>query len=130
VSIADVEAMNGRLSGPDASLNAPLGESEGEGGAERQDFLVDDEPGTDETVGSRIDGERRIAWLREALGVLNERELRIVEERRLSENSETLEALGARLGISKERVRQIEARALEKLQNALLARQPDRAAFV
>ncbi len=130
VSIADVEAMSARLSGPDTSLNAPLGEADGESGAERQDFLMNDEPTTDETVGGRIDGERRTAWLREALGVLNERELKIVEERRLSENGETLEALGARLGISKERVRQIEARALEKLQNALLARQPDRAAFV
>ncbi|MDK9697316.1 MAG: RNA polymerase factor sigma-32 [Siculibacillus sp.] len=128
VSVADVEAMSARLSGPDASLNAPM--IEGEDGAERQDLLMSDEPIADEAVGSRIDGERRLAWLREALGVLNERELKIVEERRLSENGETLEALGARLGISKERVRQIEARALEKLQTALLARQPDRTVFV
>ena len=130
VSVADVETMSARLSGPDVSLNAPLVESGDEGDAERQDFLVSADPGTDETVGARIDAERRRAWLREALGVLDPRELRIVEERRLSENGETLEALGARLGISKERVRQIEARALEKLQAALLARQPDRAAFV
>lgn len=130
VSIADVEAMSARLSGPDTSLNAPIGESDGEMGAERQDFLLSDQPTTDETVGGRIDGERRLAWLREALGVLNERELKIVEQRRLTENGETLEALGARLGISKERVRQIEARALEKLQSALLARHPDRTAFV
>jgi len=128
VSIADVETMSARLSGPDTSLNAPM--VEGDGDAERMDFLVSDDPIADERVGERIDGERRHAWLREALGVLNERELKIVEERRLSENGETLEALGARLGISKERVRQIEARALEKLQAALLARQPDRAAFV
>ena len=128
VSVADVETMSARLSGPDTSLNAPL--VDGEGDAERQDFLVADDPDTDETVGARIDGERRLTWLREALGVLNERELKIVEERRLSEDGETLEALGARLGISKERVRQIEARALEKLQAALLAREPDRAAFV
>lgn len=128
VSVADVEAMSARLSGPDASLNAPM--IEGEDGAERQDLLMSDDPIADEAVGARIDGERRLAWLREALGVLNERELRIVEERRLTENGETLEALGARLGISKERVRQIEARALEKLQAALLARVPDRAVFV
>jgi RNA polymerase sigma-32 factor len=128
VSIRDVEAMSARLSGPDASLNAPM--VEGEDGIERQDLLMSDDPIADETVGDHIDGERRLAWLREALGVLNERELKIVEERRLSENGETLEALGARLGISKERVRQIEARALEKLQAALLARQPDRAVFV
>jgi RNA polymerase sigma-32 factor len=128
VSVGDVEAMSARLSGPDTSLNAPM--VDGEVGAERQDLLMSDDPIAEETVGERIDGERRLAWLREALGVLNERELKIVEERRLSENGETLEALGARLGISKERVRQIEARALEKLQAALLARQPDRAVFV
>ena len=128
VSLADVETMNARLSGPDTSLNAPLSEAEGD--AERQDFLVSDDPTADETASARIDGERRLAWLREALGVLDPRELKIVEERRLSENGETLESLGARLGISKERVRQIEARALEKLEAALLARNPDRAAFV
>ncbi len=128
VSVGDVEAMSVRLSGPDASLNAPM--VEGEDGAERQDLLMSADPSADETVGARIDGERRVAWLREALGVLDPRELKIVEERRLSENGETLEALGVRLGISKERVRQIEARALEKLQVALLARQPDRAVFV
>ena len=128
VSLADVETMNARLSGPDTSLNAPLSEADGD--TERQDFLVSPNPIADETVGERIDGERRRAWLREALGVLDPRELKIVEERRLSENGETLESLGARLGISKERVRQIEARALEKLAAALLARNPDRAAFV
>ena len=128
VSIGDVETMSARLSGPDTSLNAPM--VEGETGAERLDLLMSDDPIAEETVGERIDGERRLAWLREALTVLNERELKIVEERRLTENGETLEALGTRLGISKERVRQIEARALEKLQAALLARQPDRAVFV
>ena len=128
VSVGDVETMNARLSGPDTSLNAPMGD--GETSIERQDLLMSDAPDADETVGERIDGERRLVWLREALGVLNERELKIVEQRRLTENGETLEALGARLGISKERVRQIEARALEKLQAALLARQPDRAVFV
>ena len=66
----------------------------------------------------------------QAMGVLDERELRIVQARRLVEEGETLETIGRRLGISKERVRQIEARALEKLRSALLARQPDRAAFV
>ena len=58
-------------------------------------------------------------WLREALGVLTERELKIVRERRLAEEAATLEALGSRLGISKERVRQIENRAMEKLRRAL-----------
>jgi RNA polymerase sigma-32 factor len=129
VSIADVETMTARLSGSDSSLNAPLHDGENATG-ERQDNLVADQPATDETVGHIIDDERRHRWLTEALGVLDERELRIVRERRLEDTGETLETLGRRLGISKERVRQIEARALEKLRSALLARQPDRAAFV
>jgi RNA polymerase sigma-32 factor len=118
VSPADVELMDTRLSGSDVSLNAPITESES-GQAERLDFLVDDKPLPDETVGDRIDSDRRVTWLKEALTVLSERELRIVRERRLAEEAATLEALGARLGISKERVRQIESRAMEKLRKAL-----------
>jgi RNA polymerase sigma-32 factor len=128
VSVADVEAMSARLSGPDSSLNAPLHEEDGS--AERQDLLVSDAPAIDDTVGGAIDDERRHAWLAEALRVLDDRELRIVRQRRLEDESATLESIGARLGISKERVRQIEARALEKLKSALLARNPDRTAFV
>lgn len=129
VSLADVEAMAARLSGPDTSLNAPAFDRE-EDGAERQDSLASGAPAIDETVEETIDGDRRSAWLSDALGVLDERELAIVRERRLREEGETLETIGRRLGISKERVRQIEARALEKLKAALLARDPDRAAFV
>ncbi len=129
VSIADVELMTARLSGADTSLNAPLHDGEG-GSGERQDTLVSDQPATDETVGHLIDDERRHRWLVEALGVLDERELRIVRERRLEDRGETLETLGHRLGISKERVRQIEARALQKLRQALLALEPDVGAFV
>ncbi|NLH79982.1 MAG: RNA polymerase factor sigma-32, partial [Phyllobacteriaceae bacterium] len=129
VSVADVEMMNARLSGPDASLNAPLHDRE-EASGERQDLLASDEPALDETVAGAIDRERRIGWLQDALGLLDDRELRILRERRLTEEGETLETLGHRLGISKERVRQIEARALEKLRTALLARDADRAAFV
>jgi RNA polymerase sigma-32 factor len=87
-------------------------------------------PLPDETVGDTIDTERRLTWLRSALCVLNERELRIVRERRLQDEGATLESLGARLGISKERVRQIENRALDKLRAALLRTQPDRGAFL
>ena len=119
VSPADVELMDTRLSAPDVSLNAPVADGESSGQTERVEFLVDDKPLPDETVGEMIDGDRRILWLREALGVLTERELRIVRERRLAEDSATLEALGSRLGISKERVRQIENRAMEKLRRAL-----------
>ena len=122
VSPADVELMDTRLSGPDVSLSAPVTESDSTRQAERVDFLVDDRPLQDETVGDAIDGDRRVLWLREALGVLTERELRIVRERRLEEDAATLEALGSRLGISKERVRQIENRALEKLRQALALR--------
>ena len=127
VSVKDAAAMDARLSGPDASLNAPLGD--GEGSAERQDLLVDGAPLPDETVGAAIDEERRRQWLREALGVLTERELAIVRARRLSEEGATLESLGETLGISKERVRQIESRALVKLREALIAAVPDAAAF-
>ena len=87
-------------------------------------------PLPDETVGEAIDSERRLTWLRSALNVLNERELRIVSERRLRDEGATLEALGESLGISKERVRQIENRALEKLRDALLREHPDQASFV
>ena len=119
VSPADVELMDTRLSGSDISLNAPVTDADSSGQTERVDFLVDDKPLPDETVGEQIDGDRRIGWLREALKVLSERELRIVRERRLAEDAATLEALGDRLGISKERVRQIESRAMEKLRRAL-----------
>jgi RNA polymerase sigma-32 factor len=128
VSRADVELMDSRLSGPDASLNAPVRESEGS--SDRQDFLVDRVPLPDEMVTEAIDGERRRIWLRSALNVLSERELRIVNERRLRDEGTTLEALGESLGISKERVRQIENRALAKLREALLRDHPDQATFV
>ena len=130
VSKADVEVMDSRLSGPDMSLNAPIHEGEGGSAADRQDFLVDKVPLPDEMVRESIDGERRLTWLRSAMNVLNERELRIVKERRLRDDGATLEALGETLGISKERVRQIENRALEKLRDALLRENPDRASFV
>ena len=118
VSESDVAMMDSRLSAPDTSLNAPLVD-EGNGSANRMDFLVSDDPLPDEVVGDSIDVERRSGWLRTALGVLNERELQIIRERRLRDEGATLESLGAMLGISKERVRQIESRALEKLKSAL-----------
>jgi RNA polymerase sigma-32 factor len=124
VSRADVEVMDARLSGSDMSLNAPLTDTD-MSGADRVDFLVDSAPLPDETVGESIDGERRISWLKTALGVLSERELGILRERRLQDETATLESLGERLGISKERVRQIENRALEKLKAALLKRHPN-----
>jgi RNA polymerase sigma-32 factor len=130
VSVADVETMDSRLSAPDTSLNAPIHESENDNASNRQDFLVDGVALPDETVGEQIDTERRTSWLRSALTVLNERELRIVRERRLKDEGETLEALGESLGISKERVRQIENRALEKLREALLRDHPETSTFL
>lgn len=123
VSEADVAMMDSRLSGPDTSLNAPLVD-DGGGSADRMDFLVSDAPLPDEIVGETIDIERRSGWLKNALGVLNEREMRIIAERRLQDDGATLEALGETLGISKERVRQIESRALEKLKSALVKESP------
>jgi RNA polymerase sigma-32 factor len=129
VSRDDVALMDSRLSGPDLSLNAPIAESD-EASSDRQDFIVCSDPLQDETVGNEIDRERRVLWLNRAMASLNDREFRIVSERRLTEEGATLESLGQKLGISKERVRQIETRALEKLRVELVKSQPDRAAFI
>src|SRR5690606_21023959 len=117
VTADDVALMDSRLSAPDTSLNAPLGDETGT--SDRQDFLVSSEPLPDEVGSDTIDTERRRQWLEAALAALNERELKIIRERRLRDGGATLEALGSRLGISKERVRQIENRALSKLRAAL-----------
>jgi RNA polymerase sigma-32 factor len=127
VSEKDVALMDARLSGPDTSLSAPV--SDEEGGSARMDFLVDDQPLQDEIVEEIIDEKRRSDWLRKALEILNDREKRIIKRRRLSEDGATLESLGVELGISKERVRQIENRALEKLRGALERGNPDMAAL-
>ncbi|MDA4845692.1 RNA polymerase factor sigma-32 [Hoeflea poritis] len=118
VNVKDVAVMDARLSGADTSLNAPVSDSESPG-SDRIEFLKSDDPLPDEQVGIMIDQERRSEWIKSALGKLNPREMKIIQERRLSENGATLEALGISLGISKERVRQIENRALEKLKIAL-----------
>lgn len=120
VARADVEMMDIRLSGPDVSLNAPVADSDNAAPSERIEFLVDDQPLQDETVGSAIDSNRRLTWLKDALKRLSDREYNILRERRLNENTLTLEELGVQLGISKERVRQIESRAMEKLRVALV----------
>lgn len=120
VSEKDVALMDSRLSGPDTSLSTPVSDDES-GTATRMDFLVDDHPLQDELVEQSIDSERRTSWLRDSMRVLNDREVKIICERRLSETGATLEALGLELGISKERVRQIENRALEKMRVALMS---------
>jgi RNA polymerase sigma-32 factor len=122
VSTSDVATMDARISGSDVSLNAPSFDSDDGTNIERVDFLVDNQPLPDEVAGEAIDSDRRMRWLSDALQVLSERELNILRERRLNDDASTLESLGEKLGISKERVRQIENRALEKLRKALIDR--------
>lgn len=110
----EVIDMNRRMSSGDWSLNAPVGDEEGRG--EFVDLLVDDSPDVESLVADADEYGKRRSLVHVALSQLNERERDIVEKRRLSENPETLQDLGERYGISRERVRQIEARALEKLQ--------------
>ena len=113
----DVDRMAARLSASDRSLNAPIGE---DGEAEWQDLLADETAlPEDETMLAR-DRATRSAWLAEALADLSEREMMIIRERRLVEDGVTLESLGQKLGVSKERVRQIEHQALNKLKSALM----------
>jgi RNA polymerase sigma-32 factor len=125
VSSAEVEFMDARLSCTDVSLNAPFSEGDSCAQRERMATLVDDNPRPDEAASLAIDTDRQLAWLNEALTALSERERKIVCERRLAEETATLEALGDRLGISKERVRQIESRAMEKLRLELIKRHPE-----
>jgi RNA polymerase sigma-32 factor len=115
VSEQDVIDMNRRMSG-DASLNTPLRE-ESEG--EWQDWLVDDGASQENTLADREENNNRLDALHNALGVLNPRERRIFEARRLADDPMTLEALSDEFGISRERVRQIEVRAFEKIQSAV-----------
>lgn len=120
VSITDVEFMDRRLSGGDYSLNADIGE---EGTAAFQDFLKDDGPSPEENAIVSFDGGRERKELRDAIATLDAREQRIIRERHLAEeeSAATLEDLGEALGISKERVRQLEARAFAKLKARLEA---------
>ena len=108
----EVAAMEGRLRQSDQSLNAGVGEA---GEDEWQDFLVDERPSPEDIVVQMRDNETRSRWLADALKELTAREQTIIKERRLRDDVVTLEALGVELGISKERVRQIEHKALQKL---------------
>jgi RNA polymerase sigma-32 factor len=111
----EVVEMNRRLSG-DASLNAPVRE-EGEG--EWQDWLVDESTNQEAVLAESEERDNRTRALRKALTVLNDRERRIFEARRLAEEPITLEELSDEFGVSRERVRQIEVRAFEKVQAAV-----------
>jgi RNA polymerase sigma-32 factor len=117
VTEQDVVDMNRRLGG-DSSLNAPL-RDEGEGGGEWQDWLVDQGQSQEQVLVEEEEGQNRLKALRNALSVLNPRERRIFEARRLSDDPITLEELSTEFGVSRERVRQIEVRAFEKIQDAV-----------
>ena len=119
VDVADVEAMEMRLSGNDQSLNAPLLE---DGEDQRQDFIADHRPSPEDVVIGLRDGHTRSRWLAEAIGELSPREQIIIRHRRLRDEGATLEELGRALGVSKERVRQLEHRALSKLRASMARR--------
>jgi RNA polymerase sigma-32 factor len=116
VTEQDVVDMNRRLGG-DASLNAPI-RDDGEAG-EWQDWLVDHSPTQEAIMAEHEEMDHRRAALDGAIGVLNPRERRIFEARRLADDPMTLEDLAAEFGVSRERVRQIEVRAFEKVQKAV-----------
>lgn len=117
VSPEEVISMNRRLGG-DASLNAPIKASEGESG-EWQDWLVDNNENAEQVMIRQDELESRREMLTEALEILNDREKRVFLARRLEENPLTLEELSQEFNISRERVRQIEVRAFEKIQKAM-----------
>src|SRR5512147_272749 len=118
----EVISMNRRLGGGgDASLNAPIGGAGGEGDSEWMDWLADDQAeGTQETrLAETEEFGARMTLLQEAMSELNDRERHIIQERRLKDEPATLEDLSKEYGVSRERVRQIEVRAFEKLQKAM-----------
>ena len=114
---ADVISMNRRLGG-DSSLNSPL-RNDGEGGGEWQDWLADDTPGQEEILVDNEERAQRKGFLSGALDVLSDRERRIFEARRLVDEPATLEELSTEFSVSRERIRQIEVRAFEKVQKAV-----------
>ncbi|MEO5375959.1 MAG: sigma-70 family RNA polymerase sigma factor, partial [Alphaproteobacteria bacterium] len=116
VSETEVVEMNRRLSAPDSSLNTPVGDDTG---VERQDLLVDRSPGPEAVLAETEEAGLRRRLLREALGSLNSRERHIIENRHLSATPLTLDELGRHYGVSRERVRQIEANALARLTAAV-----------
>jgi len=114
----EVINMNRRLSGGDPSLNASI-KTDGEQTGEWQDWLESDEPNQEETYSEREEENLRKEMINESLQVLNERELDIIQTRKLSDTPTTLEDLSEKYNISRERIQQIEVRALEKVKEAL-----------
>lgn len=121
VSLKDVEMMEGRLAGSDFSLNAV--QSDGEDGREWIELLEDDGEQASERFERERDSTQLREWLAQAMGCLTERERLIIAARKLESPARTLESLGEELGLSKERVRQIEAAALQKMRRKLEPRE-------
>lgn len=119
VRLRDVEAMEGRLSGVDRSLNAPVAD---ESAQEWQDLLMADTPQPDAIYMATHDRSKKSVLINDAMNDLTDRESFIIRQRQLKENGVTLAVLGSQLGISKERVRQLEAQALGKLRDSLVRR--------
>ncbi len=119
VEESDVISMNRRMGG-DTSLNAPL-RSDADGDGEWQDWLVDDHESQETVLGNNQESEIRNTLLSSALESLNERERRVIEARKLRDEPATLEDLSQEFNVSRERIRQIEVRAFEKLQKAVKA---------
>ncbi|WP_424927237.1 RNA polymerase sigma factor RpoH [Amaricoccus tamworthensis] len=118
VTESEVISMNRRMSGGDASLNAQIN-TDGEGAAEWQDWLEDEDANQAEAYAEQDEYKSRQELLMEAIGTLNEREQSILTERRLKEEPVTLEDLSRIYNVSRERIRQIEVRAFEKLQKKM-----------
>lgn len=122
VSVNDVQHMEMRMSGADASLNAMVGENSDNS---IQDFLVDDRPNPEQSAMMATDAVTLSAWLKDALDDLSDRERLIIQRRRLEDEGSTLEQLGFDFGVSKERIRQLEARAFTKIRDNLEKRVAD-----
>ncbi len=118
VKESEVVSMNARLSG-DSSLNAPVKADEGT--SEWQDWLIDETPNQEITLGNSEEYNQRMGMVEKAMEVLNEREKKIFLARRLKEKPLTLEKLAKQFNVSRERIRQIEVRAFEKVQDAVKA---------
>lgn len=116
VKYAEVESMENRLSAGDHSLNAAVADGSDDSW---QDFLADTRPTPEDIVSEQLDHDVEIHWLNEALKELSPREQKIIRQRRLREEGSTLEELGRELGVSKERVRQLEHRALSKMRDSI-----------
>ncbi len=120
VPVAAVERMEAHLAGPDRSLNATIGNNDSD---EMMDFLLDPGPSPEEIVTDHHDGDVRAQWIEDAMQSLSSRERQVIRRRFLEEDRTTLAEIGVSFGVTKERVRQIEGKALSKLRDALAGRQ-------